>query len=249
MYAMESRQAGNLGEAYHLFGINLDAARELKDDRLLAWTLIWMGGTARTLHDLEHARPLLEQGLATARAVGIVSATGVALFHLGQVAYLLGDLEKARRIHVEEGEMGRQEFGTDDYTAQANLGFVDLAEGDLATAEDQFKRCLELIGEKNHLDIWDRWWQRRALWGIGLCLTRRGRAYPSAVLLTVALSETDDWPPWISIEHEHPLHVDAWASIEPAISSDEREAAELEAEGLTINEAVEFALRVLAAHR
>ncbi len=245
MYAIELLQSGNLDEPYHLFGINREVARKLDDDRMLAFTLVWMGATARALHGLEHARDLLEQGLAAARAVGIGLITGTALHHLGRVYYLLGGLEEARRIHEEEGELGRREVGTDDYTAEGNLGFVDLAEGRLAAAEERFKRCLDVLDEKNHLDVWDLWWQRRALWGIGLSLARRGRAYPSAVLLTVAHGGTDDWQPWISVEHEHPLHVDAWESIESALSPKQRNAAESEAAGMGIDEAVAYALSIL----
>jgi predicted ATPase/DNA-binding SARP family transcriptional activator len=102
--------------------------------------LLWSWG-GNVLRAGEH----LEQSLALYREIGDVEGAGHALNNLGLVAWMQGDMDRARRLHTECLEMRRPSedkllIGYSLY----NLGLVECDDLAFDLARQHFNECLEL---------------------------------------------------------------------------------------------------------
>ena len=92
------------------------------------------------------ATALLEEGLSLSRQLGHTLTTGWALNHLGHVAQLQGEYERAARLHEESlapfDQIGPRHQGT--VHAHQSLGETALAQGDAALATTHFVEALVL---------------------------------------------------------------------------------------------------------
>ena len=114
-----------------------------------AKALHWAGTLAYGQDDYPAARPLLDEALVVARAVGDQAAVAAVLNNLGNVAWAQGDYAAARRFY-EETLVLERESGNQGGVARtlSNLGDVAYAQGDLAPARALHEEALALRRDK-----------------------------------------------------------------------------------------------------
>jgi len=124
----------------------LSIARELKDESLIAVTLLNTGYLLLShLGELAEARDRYERALGSYRNLGDASGVAFSTEGLGFVALAMGDFEAARG-HFEEAMSIRQGLEDQDVAWPLEyLGEVALSRGELAIAQDYLEKSLALF--------------------------------------------------------------------------------------------------------
>ncbi|HYM81752.1 MAG TPA: protein kinase [Candidatus Limnocylindria bacterium] len=145
-----------------------DGARTPSQARATA--LVRAGGLAIYQCDYASARPLVEESLATYRALGDRKGVARSLSGLGTVATYQGDLAAARRFS-EEGLALYRELGEKRGVAVClnNLGYVAQCQGDLPRARELYDQALALLRE-----VGDQEYVALSLADLGRMSTRLG---------------------------------------------------------------------------
>jgi predicted ATPase len=236
---------GSIGTARGLFEENLPVYGRLGDDRSKGATLGFLGSIAYQLEgDFDKACRLCQESLAIGRKLDDPIVIGNALEFLGQATYLKGDLETARAIHLEEANLMWRILGEDDFIAQAALGIVSYAQGDYRSARTHFRAALSLCKPPPEM-VWNVYWQRRALWGVGRVLTREDAPLPAAVLLAAVEAATHVPQPWIDQRQEPADYRQCVDLIESTLPPDALQKAQQQGAAMTLDQATDYALDLL----
>jgi DNA-binding CsgD family transcriptional regulator/tetratricopeptide (TPR) repeat protein len=128
------------------YGESLALFRELADQRGIADSLAGFGAIARSEGELMLARTFSEQALNIRRAIVDKAGMTFSLSALGGIASLLGDYPTAT-VYYEEALTIRHELGDmsiASYVPLLSLGYLALANNNLAVAQDYFSKSLAL---------------------------------------------------------------------------------------------------------
>jgi tetratricopeptide (TPR) repeat protein len=109
-------------------------AEQLDDTRGLASSLLHLGWLAHGSRDHTAAVEMTGRGLAAARRSGSVADMAWATINLGEIAFDVGDWERAERHFAEAVPLGGRNISTSDPVA--NLLYVRLLRGDQAAIPD-----------------------------------------------------------------------------------------------------------------
>ena len=121
-------------------------------------TIIALGEVSVMLEDTTRATALLEEGLALSRELENTFMVGFALNHLGHVAQLQGEYERARQLHLESliefDKIGERNVGT--IWAYQSLGETALGQNTSPLAKTNFTKALELSLESGEQEgiVW-----------------------------------------------------------------------------------------------
>jgi DNA-binding SARP family transcriptional activator len=152
------------------------------DPEELAWVALIRGACRHDVGDHDAAGPLLDEALARADALGGGQPLGQALTLLGRFHLLRGDRDAARvlldRALAEAEARGMTAFVPWPESFRAE---IDLAEGDLASAEARFEHAFALGCE-----VGDPCWESISLRGLGLVAEARGDVARALELLVDA---------------------------------------------------------------
>jgi non-specific serine/threonine protein kinase len=140
-----ARERGDATTARLRLEESLALYRELGDEDGIAWVLVTLGEVAVMQEDAAWATALLEEGLALSQRN--IYRKGWALNHLGHVAQIQGEYERATRLHMESLPLFRDSGAQDVGVAWAHqgLGETALAQGDATLATPHFTEALALF--------------------------------------------------------------------------------------------------------
>jgi predicted ATPase/transcriptional regulator with XRE-family HTH domain len=156
--------------------------RSLRDDFLLARTMLMLGGLAEHLEDEVGAEQYFQAGLAVARKIENVQLIGELLPNLSDAAYRRGDLEKAEQFALD-AIPALQASGNAymESMNSANIAQVALARGAVRRAAEALQDGLDIAEE-----IASRWNVANAIAGAAAVSAARGRYDQAAQLLGAA---------------------------------------------------------------
>jgi DNA-binding NarL/FixJ family response regulator len=220
---------------------SLTLFRQLDDKVGVTISLQFLGTLALEGWDYEAARALFEEGLAISRQLGDKARTGYSLGQLGETARLQGDYAAARTFYEQTLAIYR-ELGNKSSIAVHlhNLGHVAHREGDHAQATELFRESLVIsmqLGSKEFIA-----WCLAGLAGVAGTLGQARRAATlfgaAQTLLEVigAVIEPSD-----RMEYERNVAT-ARAGARARLDEEAFEAAWLEGQGMTMEQAVALAL-------
>jgi predicted ATPase len=143
---------GDLERADVQFEVQLELARELRDDLWIARALSDIGTVAAARSDLDAASGLLEESAALFRKLDEPARLGIALANLGHIAAERSDY--AHAIEVTEEALSL-ESGNRPQTAISlfNLGSYCLHAGDLGRSREWLERCIALTLELGYKEV------------------------------------------------------------------------------------------------
>jgi non-specific serine/threonine protein kinase len=238
-------QATNQGEyvaAYSLHEQALATWRELRDTPGMVASLHGMGDTALWQVDSDRARGHYVEGLELARATGTAEDVALFTFHLGQLCWLVDDLDAAD-TWAREALVTARSAGSTTWPPYALYVQASVAHerGDTPRAGALYRESLELAWEHH-----DRLGVRMVLPGLAGLAVAEGDA-ARAVRLAGAASALEEnagiwaFPP-IKARHERWL-----AAAEQALDPQTRATAWAQGRGMSLDEALAHALEEPAA--
>jgi predicted ATPase/DNA-binding SARP family transcriptional activator len=236
-----ARMQGDIPQAQTWFGESLDIYREIGDRRGISMILGELGELALPRQEYQQAAVLFQEALILSRELRDNAHTAQALFHLGLVAHRQGDLDAACSYLAQSLTL-RRELGNVPETMDtlAELGRVALDQQELDAAEAYLGESLELrrglAGTPGVADILEllaavaaeRGQADRAGHLAGAAQTLRGAATPPALHGSRAAA------------------LRALDTVRVSVGNDAFTAALKEGESMTREQAVTYALAVLA---
>ena len=181
-------------DACSLHGQSLHLARRLGDPTTVALALCGLARVALR-EDLDWARALCEEALATVAGTGDRLGRANALHVLGVAAQMRGDLSRARELMTARIEAAR-ELGDDAAVGSesANLSMVERQLGDLACADRLAREALRIAVRRG-----DQWLIPYVLNGLAGIAVEVGAFDRAATLLGAAAAMVEGqgnaWPP------------------------------------------------------
>ena len=144
-------QKRNLSLALDLHTHALTLFRQAKDQQGELSTLNNLGIDYAVLEDFEHAKPIFEQCIDLARAIGDPFPIIVAVQNLAECDVKLGNHHEAARTYTQSLELARQHsIPTGEARALAALGEIYYQLNDLDAAERSLKASADLWREIKH---------------------------------------------------------------------------------------------------
>jgi predicted ATPase/tRNA A-37 threonylcarbamoyl transferase component Bud32/Tfp pilus assembly protein PilF len=230
---------GDLAAARAYFARGMHVSKVAGDENHFAWFGVNLGYVAFIEHDMAVARASFEEGLAAAEALGDDRLTMNALNALGEIERMERQWSAARRLYERAGEIARR-FGEQSAISMhlCNLGAVTCAEGDLPAASSYFRQALALdheLGFRPNIG--------HSLDGLAAVAVRHG-AWERAGRLAGAAQAL-----WDAIGYElEPadlaFHDTYLAEARERFDQVGFEAALAEGRAMTLEQSVEYALRV-----
>lgn len=146
--ALTIQAMGDYETALQEWQTTLDAVRGLRDPRLIASALQFLGRLKRTLGAHDEARELLDEGLRLSKIIGDRWVHGLTLVQLAQIARARGRRRDAVRL-FHSALAALREIGEAWSTLQAlnGLGMALLEAGDVDEATDAFGEALGMAWE------------------------------------------------------------------------------------------------------
>jgi len=212
--------------------------RRLEDRRGMAGTLNNLGILARDRNDLPHARAYFEESLQIFTEYKDKSKIGATMVNLGVVCQDQGDFDGAHRFYTQ---------ALDIYTTLRNrwvtaiilhnLAHIARGQQDYTLALRYFAECLQ-----THLEVDDQGRVPSALFGLAYVWLLCGRHKDAAILM----GQVDALNRRLSIPlapDQQEEHHDFICKIEEALPPAVREQAYAQGSALSLEEAVDFAMR------
>jgi predicted ATPase/class 3 adenylate cyclase len=230
-------QRGDYPTAKALYQQSLTIRRALDDKPHIASLLSNLGIVARSQGNYPAARSLHEEGLAIRRQLGDRRAIAVSLNNLGNVALDQQDYVEARAC-LEEALTLQREVGDKQYIAHSlnNLGNVVRAQGDFAAARALYRESLSIVHE-----IGDLWALAYLLEDVGCLAALEGQPERALRLIGAASGLRESIGAPLSSVEQSKLE----RALEPArqaLSGSAQAAASAEGRGLSLQQAIDYAL-------
>ncbi len=228
---------GDHGRATTLGEKGAALCRELEDKEASASFLTYLSVVAIHQGNYDRATALCEEAMKLGRELGNNAITSVQLGHLGIVARYVGDYERATALQSESLALSRELRDSAGIAfVLRNLGKVALHQSESGRATVYFRESLILSRE-----IGDRWLSEEGLEGFAAVASATGHYERAARLLGAAdqLREILGWHP------SPPDQVDydeCTASTRAALGNTAFSAAWAEGRGMTLEQAIEYAL-------
>ena len=132
---------------------NLAIARELANEPMMAWALLFLGLVAYGEEDDASARSRLQESLALYREGGDKQHAAVVLKNLGLIAQVDGDFPSARAMNEESLTLDMElENAYGIGWSLKNLGLIAIAQQDYAEARRRLQESLAICAE-----LGDKW--------------------------------------------------------------------------------------------
>ena len=143
---------------------------QLRQDREVAITLLYLGDAHRYKRDWDTARNTLSMSLQGLQAAGFRRGEAIALRSLGAVSRLTGEFDEAKGLY-ERALVIFNELRDERWIAatRLSLGDIYLDQGDAAGARPIFEECLRTFEEYD-----DRHWRALTLRSLGQTFRRDG---------------------------------------------------------------------------
>ena len=222
-----------------LYVESVTCLRQVSDIRALAWSLQCLANVMVAMGDLEEARVVLTEGIATARQAGSPLTLSGMVTGLGNLAARQGDHARAYELYVEGFELRRQQNDR-AVTDQLNvLGRAALDMDDLDLASTHFSQSLELCRQQGI-----KWGAAFALSGSAEVEMRRGNVRQAATLLAAAdevLHALQERRP----SDDQPRHERMLESLAATLGEPQFQRASAAGRAMTRDEAIACALRGL----
>ena len=223
-------------EAWTLHERSLDLARQRGDQSMVAQALCGLARLVLT-EDVERARALCEEALATVEGSDERLGRSNALHVLGVAAQMAGELQEARGFMTQRIELAR-ELGDLALvsTESSNLSMVERQLGNLERAEELAVESLRLEARRG-----DEWAIPYTLNGLAAIAVETGAFEPAATLLAAAATLQDQqgnaWPP-----DERPHFERSRAAVTEGLDHEQLERAWSAGERMSLADAVQYAL-------
>ncbi|MCB1035416.1 MAG: tetratricopeptide repeat protein, partial [Acidobacteria bacterium] len=147
--AVVLHRRGSFKEARQLYRQALEVFEGIGHRRGVASQLTNLGMLEKDVGHLTEARELFEGADVRFQEIGDEQRRALALSGLGSTFWRLGDIEKARQAHEESLELSRRTGNQGDLLgALNNLAILDMEEGKLGSANESFRRMLEVLGHR-----------------------------------------------------------------------------------------------------
>lgn len=146
---------GEYADAKQQIQESLARFKTVNDRRGIAHVLMWFGWSVHLAQgEFDEAERLVFEAISICRELEDKYGLGLALTHLGSLAYLRGDYLKAKQLH-QEGTKNLQDIGDQWGTAYAlsALGFSSYALGEREAAEQHFREALKIAMEIGTLPV------------------------------------------------------------------------------------------------
>ena len=128
-------------------------ARELKDQRVLAWSESHLGAAMIALGEYDDARPHLEEVRRITRSLTVQGnlILGWTLAFLGDIPFAQGDQEAARELYEESARFAEETHDINTLTyCSRRLGYLALQQSQYAMAQQCFTESLRYNEEISH---------------------------------------------------------------------------------------------------
>jgi predicted ATPase/DNA-binding SARP family transcriptional activator len=128
-------------------------ARELKDQRVLAWSESHLGAALVALGEYDDARPHLEEvrGITQSLPVQGSLILGWTLAFLGDIPFAQGDPQAAKELYEESARLAKETHDINTLTyCSRRLGYLALQQSQYAMAEQCFTESLQYNEEISH---------------------------------------------------------------------------------------------------
>jgi tetratricopeptide (TPR) repeat protein len=143
---------GDNDAAEKLFGESLRVAREYGDDALVATGLVDLARVALRLGDFATVRERAEEARSHARAHGDQLGERSAVHLFAAASRMEGELDRARELYLESMRMAEAAGSQRGVAGERhNLGYVELAAGNVGAARAHFRASLEWVAENRDL--------------------------------------------------------------------------------------------------
>jgi adenylate cyclase len=232
-------QTGDYDESRRRYEASLEIRKRLDDKASMGGLYSNLGIIAEYVGDYDRARALNEQGIAIRLEAGDKWGVSVSLNNLGNIARLQGDLDEARE-RLEEALHLQREVG-DRWmiaNAQNNLANVLREQGDVDRARSLYAEALQTYG-----DIADSWALAFLFEDLAALAASTGAAQPALVLAGAAETRRVEIGTPRSPTDSEKLDA-ALAPAREALDEADQLAAVAKGQSLTLEAAVEEALRI-----
>jgi tetratricopeptide (TPR) repeat protein len=227
---------GSDAEARALHESSLELARQREDQSMTAQALCGLARLVLT-EDVERARALCEEALATVKGSDEHLGRSNALHVLGVAAQMVGDLQQARDFMMQRIELARElgdvaQIGSES----SNLSMVERQLGNLERAEELAIESLQLEARRG-----DEWAIPYTLNGLAAIAVETGAFERAATLLAAAATlqerQENAWPP-----DEAPHFERSRAAVTEGLDHEQLERAWSSGERMSLADAVQYAL-------
>ena len=224
-------------EVRSLLEQSLDLGRRRGDATAVAVALCGLARLLLREGDLDRARALCEEALATVEGSDERLGRSNALHVLGVAAQMAGELQEARGFMTQRIELAR-ELGDLALvgTESSNLSMVERQLGNLERAEELAVESLRLEARRG-----DEWAIPYTLNGLAAIAVETGAFEPAATLLAAAATLQDQqgnaWPP-----DERPHFERSRAAVTEGLDHEQLERAWSAGERMSLADAVRYAL-------
>ncbi len=228
---------GEYEKALVLHEESLALARELGDERGIAWAVMWRGLVSMRQGDVDAATTLFEESLELFRKLEDKWSMAVVLGQMGAVTRRKGDYAQDV-VRCEESLAMFRTVG-DKWGIAYSLrltGHAVRLQGDLERAEGLYRESLALFGETR-----DQWIATECMEGLALAASAQGRSERAARLFGGAEAARETF----GITMPRPEVGDQeqfWASIRERPEGTAFAAAYAEGRAMTLEQAIEYAL-------
>ncbi len=227
---------GDYAEATRYAEVSLAAARETKEDRLVANGLSNLGAIVLAAGDHERAGALLQEAVTLARGVDDTRILALALNNLGDHALTIGEYERAEPLFSESLGLLEERGDTANVARSLfNLGAVALMTGRFDAADERLRGSL--VRSQDAGDKEDLSWSLLGLAGLAAARAEHER---SAVLLGAAANLLTgmgaDFKPF-----ERKLHDETAAQVAEQLGTERYEETLARGRALSLSDALEVA--------
>jgi tetratricopeptide (TPR) repeat protein len=234
---------GSDAEAQSLHERSLELARQQGDQSMVAQALCGLARLVLT-EDVERARALCEEALATVKGSDEHLGRSNALHVLGVAEQMAGDLQQARDFMTQRIELARKLGDVALVSTEgSNLSMVERQLGNLERAEELAIESLQLEARRG-----DEWAIPYTLNGLAAIAVETGAFERAATLLAAAATlqerQGNAWPP-----DEAPHFERSRAAVTEGLNREQLDRAWSAGEHMSSPQAVRYALAPgLASH-
>jgi predicted ATPase/class 3 adenylate cyclase len=230
---------GDYGTAQDLVEAGLALARELSDEKGIAWALAWRGLVALRQEDFDAATTLFAESLELSRKLQDNRLMGQVLAQMGVMARRRGDYANAVALCDESLAMFRTLGVKWDIAYALRLtGHTVRLQGDLERATRLYRESLALFGETK-----DKWVATECIEGLALIASAQGNHERATRLLGAGNAARETF----GITMPRPIDADqARTTTREGLGETEFKAAWTYGRAMTLEQAIEYAVWFLS---